>query len=269
MPTRSSPLAFMGKLLLVCLMVWQAPVWALTPEERGLEIARESERRDEGWGNFSAELMMVLRNRRGETSTRQIHSYTFEGVDDGDKSLLVFDSPADVRGTKFLTFAHKEGDDDQWLYLPALKRVKRISSANKGGAFMGSEFSYEDMTAPVLEKYSYRYIRDDDYKGRRVFVTERIPKDPHSLYSRQVVWTDQVHYIPWRVEYYNRRGDHLKTLTYHKYKRYLGRYWRPGRMVMTNHRNGKATALVWKHYRFRDPEITVRMFDPAKLTQLR
>ncbi len=252
--------------LLLCLIGLAAQ--AQTPEERGLEIAREGERRDEGWGNFSAELLMVLRNARGETSTRRLRSLSLEGTDDGDRGLMVFDSPADVKGTKFLTFSHRQGDDDQWLYLPALRRVKRISSANKGGSFMGSEFSYEDMSAPVLEKYAYRYLRDDNYKGRPVFVVERIPKDPHSLYSRQVVWIDQEHYIPWKIEYYNRRGDHLKTLTYHKYRRYLGKYWRSGRMLMINHRSGKATALVWKNYRFRDPEVSADLFDPARLSQL-
>ncbi len=242
-----------------------APLWAATPEERGLEIAREADRRDQGWGNFSADLTMVLRNRAGETSVRRIRAFNLEVPEDGDKSLLVFHSPADVAGTKFLTFSHKRGDDDQWLYLPALKRVKRISAANKGGAFMGSEFSYEDMGAPELEKFTYRWLRDDDYKGRRVFVIERVPVDRHSLYSRQVVWIDQEFYIPWKVAYYNRRGDHLKTLTYHKYKHYLGRYWRPGRMLMVNHRNGKATALVWQHYRFRDPAIDGDRFDPQRL----
>ncbi|WP_235044582.1 outer membrane lipoprotein-sorting protein [Methylohalobius crimeensis] len=251
----------------VCLF-WYPSVFALTPEERGLEIAREVERRDEGWRDFRVDLMMLLRNQRGETSKRYLRSFNLEGNDDGDKSLLIFDSPADVAGTKFLTFSHKQGDDDQWLYLPALKRVKRISAANKGGSFMGSEFSYEDMTAPVLEKYTYKYLRDDNYKGRSVFVTERYPKDENSLYSKQVIWTDQEHYIPWKIEYYNRRGDHLKSLTYHRYKHYLGKFWRPGRMLMINHQTGKATVLVWEDYRFHSSEIRVEMFNPAILPRL-
>ncbi len=76
--------------------------------------------------------------------------------DDGDKSLFVFDEPRDVQGTAFLIHAHREDADDQWLYLPALKRVKRISSANRSGSFMGSEFAYEDMTAQEVEKFTYR-----------------------------------------------------------------------------------------------------------------
>ncbi|XSG84313.1 MAG: outer membrane lipoprotein-sorting protein [Methylohalobius sp. ZOD2] len=243
------------------------PAYALTPQEKGLEIAREMDRRDLGWRNFSADLTMILANREGETSTRYIRSKNLEVPGDGDRSLLIFDSPADVQGTKFLSFSHKEGDDDQWLYLPALKRVKRISAANKGGAFMGSEFSYEDMSAPEVEKYTYRYLRDEPYHGRPSFVIERYPVDEHSLYSRQVVWVDQGFYIPWKIEYYNRRGDHLKTLDYRKYRKYLKQYWRPGEMKMINHRSGKTTVLMWKAYRFRDPKINEGDFIPQRLRQ--
>ena len=127
---------------------------ALTPEERGLEIATERDRRDLGFGDFSADLVMTLRNRHGEESTRKLSSRNLEQENDGDKSLVVFDSPADIDGTALLTFSHKTGDDDQWLYLPALKRVKRISSSNKSGPFVGSEFAYEDISSQELEDYT-------------------------------------------------------------------------------------------------------------------
>lgn len=257
------------RLLLACLVLWSWAAARVLADGRGWEIAREADRRDQGWGNFRADLIMELRNREGERSRRAMRSLNLEGREDGDKSLLIFQSPADVRGTKFLSFAHRRGDDDQWLYLPALGRVKRISAANKGGAFMGSEFSYEDMAAPVLEKYEYRYLGDGDFQGRPAFVVERRPRDPHSLYSRQISWIDQQYYIPWKIEYYNRRGKHLKTLVYGKYRRYLNRYWRPGRMWMVNRRTGKSTLLLWRGYRFRVPEIAAGVFDPAALPRLR
>lgn len=239
--------------------------WAETAEEKGLEIAREMERRDMGWQSVRADLTMILTDRQGEVSTRQIRFFGREGTEDGDRSLLVFDSPLDVKDSQFLSLSHKRGDDDQWLYLPALKRVKRISAANKGGAFMGSEFAYEDMGAPEVEKYDYKYLRQEPYQNRMSFVIERYPKDEHSLYSRQVAWIDKELYIPWQVEYYNRRGEHLKTLTYRKYKKYLGRFWRPGEMEMVNHRSGKVTRLIWQNYRFQDPEVKDEMFDSQGL----
>lgn len=248
-------------------LLFVVTAWAETAEERGLEIAREMERRDLGWDRVSADLRMILSDRQGETSERQIRFFGREGTEDGDQSLLVFDSPLDVKDTQFLSLSHKQGDDDQWLYLPALKRVKRISAANKGGAFMGSEFSYEDMGAPELEKYNYKYLRDEPYQTRESFVLERYPKDEHSLYSRQVAWIDKELYIPWKVEYYNRRGEHLKTLSYRKYKKYLDKFWRPGEMEMVNHRSGKITRLLWANYRFRDPAIGEDMFTPQRLGQ--
>ncbi|GAB6067202.1 outer membrane lipoprotein-sorting protein [Methylothermus subterraneus] len=232
-----------------------------------MEIAQEMDRRDLGWNTVRADLTMILTDRQGEISTRQIRFFGREGTEDGDQSLLVFDQPLDVKDTQFLSLSHKQGDDDQWLYLPALKRVKRIAAANKGGAFMGSEFSYEDMGAPEIEKYTYKYLGEESYQTRPSFVIERYPKDEHSLYSRQVAWIDKELYIPWKVEYYNRRGEHLKTLFYRKYKKYLDKYWRPGEMEMVNHRSGKATKLIWTNYRFQDPVVGDDLFTPQKLGQ--
>ena len=97
---------------------------------------------------------MVLKNRHGDESERDLRIRILEVEGDGDKSLSIFDSPGDVKGTAFLTFTHKFADNDQWLYLPALKRVKRISSGNRSGSFMGSEFAYEDISSEETEKFS-------------------------------------------------------------------------------------------------------------------
>ena len=116
-----------------------APVHAEgpTPEEIGLKIAQDSRAREAGFGNFTAQQTMVLRNKHGQESRRQLRVKILEVSDDGDKSLFVFDEPRDVQGTALLIHAHRESADDQWLYLPALKRVKRISSSNRSGSFMG------------------------------------------------------------------------------------------------------------------------------------
>jgi len=117
-----------------------------TVEEKGHSIAREADRRDSGWGDAQARLRMVLRNRHGQESVRQLDVRFLEVPQDGDKTFGYFHDPADVKGSALLTFSHKTESDDQWLYLPALKRVKRIASADKSGAFMGSEFAYEDLS---------------------------------------------------------------------------------------------------------------------------
>lgn len=131
---------------------------------------------------------------------------------------------------------------------------------------MGSEFSYEDMSSREIEKYTYKYIRDDEYKGRPVFIVEQVSKDPRSLYSKSLVWMDQKEYIPWKMEYFNRRNKHLKTLIYRKYKKYLGQYWRPDEMYMVNLRTKKSTILGWRNYRFRT-NISTRHFNPRSLAK--
>ncbi|GMQ84399.1 MAG: outer membrane lipoprotein-sorting protein [Gammaproteobacteria bacterium] len=237
---------------------------AQTAQERGLEIAVEADRRDTGFHDSRASMRMILRNKRGDESTRDIRVRTLEQLDDGDKSLTIFDKPADVKGTNFLTFTHKTGPDDQWLYLPALKRVKRISSRNKSGPFMGSEFAYEDLSSQEIEKYTYKYLRDEACGELQCFVIERIPVDRYSGYTRQLVWLDQQEYRPQKIVFYDRKDTILKTLIYSDYRQYLGKYWRAQDMFMENHQTGKSTRLVWENYRFQTG-LTERDFDRNSL----
>jgi outer membrane lipoprotein-sorting protein len=226
--------------------------YAETPEEKGLAIAVESDRRDQGYGDFTVDLEMVLKNRHGDESRRKIRVATLEGRADGDKSHTIFNEPADVKGTALLTFSHKVDDDDQWLYLPALKRVKRITSSNKSGSFMGSEFAFEDIGSQEVEKYTYKFLREEACEGQTCLVMERYPVSKYSGYTRQVVWMDKAEYRPLRIDYYDRKGSLLKTLTWKDYKRYLNKYWRADEMFMLNHQSGKSTLLRWANYKFGD-----------------
>jgi outer membrane lipoprotein-sorting protein len=254
--------------LLVLLSMFTVQSQALTPEERGLEIAEEADRRDRGFGDSIATMEMVLRNRQGDESRREVRVRTLEVDNDGDKSLSIFDAPADVKGTAFLTFSHFKGPDDQWLYLPALKRVKRIASKNKSGPFMGSEFAYEDIASDEAAKYNYKYLHEESCGALDCYVVERYPIDEYSGYTRQVVWYDKTEYRPQKVDYYDRKNDHLKTLTFHEYRQYLDKYWRAMRYEMVNHQTGKSTTLYWKEYAFRN-NLTDRDFDKNTLKRAR
>ena len=196
-------------------------------------------------------MKMVLRDRHGRESVRQMRFKVLEVSGDGDKSLFVFDRPRDVRGTALLTHSHINTRDDQWLYLPALKRVKRINAAKRSGSFMGSEFSYEDMSSPEVEEYTYKYVRDEPCGELTCSVTEQFPLDRKSGYSRKVVWQDTGELRTWKMELYDRKGSHLKTLTFADYRQYLERYWRAGEQTMVNHLTGASTVLEWTEFRFR------------------
>jgi len=254
----------MKKLVCLILLGLSLNVMAQTPEEKGLEIAVEADRRDTGFHDSTATMTMLLKNRQGDESTRDIRVRTLEQNNDGDKSLTIFDRPADVKGTAFLSFTHKSGPDDQWLYLPALKRVKRISSRNKSGPFMGSEFAYEDLSSQEVEKYTYKYLRDETCQGMDCFVIERDPVDRNSGYTRQVVWIDKAEYRPQKIDYYDRKNSLLKTLTFSDYRQFLGRYWRAYDMYMENHQTGKSTLLSWSNYEFRT-DLTDKDFNKNSL----
>ncbi|MEM9544617.1 MAG: outer membrane lipoprotein-sorting protein [Bacteroidota bacterium] len=238
----------MNRILTALLVIVFSNVsFAQDAAQKGMEIAKAAEAADEGFGSNTAELKMILRNKNGQTSERFLFSKTLELTEDGDKSMIVFNSPKDVKGTATLTFTHKEGSDDQWLFLPSIKRVKRISSNNKSGPFMGSEFAYEDLSSQEVEKYSYKFVE----MNGDLAVVEQDPVDPKSGYTRRIVTynTAQGYRIE-KVDFYDRKNALLKTLVYKGYKQYKGKHWRPETMVMTNHQSNKETELIFTNYNF-------------------
>ncbi len=255
-------------LLIAALLAAPPATLAQGPEEKGLEIAQAADAYDQGFTDFTANMVMTLKNKKGETSTRLIRIRTLEVDGDGDKSLSIFDEPADVKGTKMLTYSHGLKPDDQWLYLPALKKIKRISSRNKSGPFMGSEFAFEDLGSQEVEKYSYKYLRNEPCGEWECFVVERYPAYKFSGYTRQVAWIDTEGYRLVKAEFYDRKKALLKTLTAGDFQQFLGHYWRPGTMNMVNHQTGKSTLLEWKDYEFKTG-LTDRDFRSQTLKRIK
>jgi len=229
---------------------WPGIGSAGSAEDKGLKIATDADLANNGFVDTTANMQMVLRDRAGRESKRKMRYWTLEMDTDGERTLILFDTPADVRGTAMLTHSHGNKADDQWMYLPAFKRVKRISSANRTGSFMGSEFAYEDLGSPEVSKYSYIWQRDEACGKQTCYVNQRTPADKHSGYSRQLVWSDTKYYRPYKIEFYDRQGALQKTLIFAGYQQYLSKYWRAGKMTMTNHQTGKSTDLLWQDYKF-------------------
>ena len=257
-------------LALVCLYATNSTILAQqqTPEEKGLAIAREASARNDGFGDFTAQMTMILLDRLGQETVRQMRFKLLEVQGDGDKSLFVFDQPKDVKGTALLTHVHINSPDDQWLYLPALKRVKRINAAKRSGSFMGSEFSYEDMSSPEVDEFTYKYLRDESCGELTCTVTEQFPLDKKSGYSRKVVWQDSVELRTWKMELYDRGGSHRKTLTFANYQQYLDQYWRAGEQTMVNHLTGASTVLEWTEFKFHT-NLDEREFTQTGLKRVR
>ena len=245
-------------------------VFAQSAEEKGFDIAARSDRSDRGFKDSRVNLKMILRNAAGKETTRQLEIRTLENTDEdlGDKSLIVFESPADIDGTALLSHAKILDPDDQWLFLPALKRTKRISSVNKSGPFVGSEFAFEDLTSQELKKYSYKFLKVESCGKFQCDVIERVPRYKYSGYSKQLAWIDKQNYQVRKIEYYDRRGDLLKTLEMKKYREYPGNVWRSHHFSMVNHQVGKSTELIYSDYEFKTG-LSKRNFVKSVLRRVR
>ncbi len=262
--------------LALILLVWVNLAGA-DGDNRGRQIFVEiDQRHNSNYQDFEVGLRMVLTTRRGKQTERQLRIRQLEKADDGDKVMVVFDQPASIRGTALLTHTHLQRPDDQWLFLPALERVKKIASRNKSGAFVGSEFSYEDLTAPEVDKYTYRLLREETCRQQFCAVVERIAKDRFSGYSREIHWVDVEQFRTWKVEYYAKRGDKLfKVLTLDQHRNYAiaeqnpPRLWRPHLMRMENLRTGNQTELRWDNYQFARGFTDDREFSVSSLRRAR
>ncbi|MCZ6619949.1 MAG: outer membrane lipoprotein-sorting protein [Gammaproteobacteria bacterium] len=264
-----------GALGYLCLFCWATasavlpPAGDLTAEEFGLAVFREADRRESGYLDLQVDLEMILRNSRGGESRRLLRIKQLEKPDDGDKLLIVFDTPKSLKGSALLSFSHRVEPDDQWLYLPAVKRVKRIASRNKSGPFLSSEFAFEDLTLQEVEKFTYRFLREETLDDRQCFVVQRQAVDKYSGYSKQIVWLDTGEFRIHKIEYFDRRGDLLKTLTVQGYRQPDGRHWKADRMFMQNHQTRKSTELVWRNYRFATGLSEERDFSTNSLLRIR
>lgn len=221
-----------------------------TAEQRGLRIATEASNRRSGYQDISVTGEMILRTASGQNATRRFNASWIATGQGQNRSLLVFDWPGDIRNTALLTHTYSGRNDDQWLFLPAMDRVRRISGAGRSGSFVGSEFAFEDMVDQEVDKFNHTWVSDGSCPaGRSCHIIDRVPLT-RSGYSRQRIWLDQSELRLQQVQYFDRRGAHLKTMSISGYRQYQGRFWRAGRMDMANHLTGANTRLNWDNYTF-------------------
>jgi outer membrane lipoprotein-sorting protein len=168
---------------------------------------------------------MILINSRGDQRERQLKQFSKDfGTE--EKKIIFFIAPADVRNTSFMNWSYeKEGqDDDQWIYLPALKRVKRISSDSKSKYFMGSDFTYDDLGDRHPSEDTHSLLREETLKGESCYVVESVPKDTDYMYSKTISWIVKDKLIGLKREFYDEDKELLKVLTVKSYNK-IGGYW--------------------------------------------
>lgn len=243
--------------------------FAETAQQKGLRIATAASNVERGYNDIKVSGEMTLKSKGGQIGKRRFDFKTVAmNPKDNTRSLLIFRWPGDIRNTALLTHAYSKRNDDQWLYLPALTKTRRISSSGRSGAFVGSEFAYEDMVDQGVENYTYLWITDQACPtSGECHVIDRVPKTS-SGYSRQRVWLDMAKLRIQQVQYFDRRQAHLKTLQITGYKLYQGRYWRASKMNMQNHLTKKSTLLTWDDYQF-DTGVNPNKFTVNALKRIR
>jgi len=215
--------------------------------------------------DMTAELEMILINRQGDRRVREIKQF---GKDFGDveKTIMFFLSPADVRNTSFMNWSYDEAkDDDQWIYLPALKRVRRISGDSKSDYFMGSDFTYDDLGDRHSEDDEHTILRLEEIDGVESYVIESIPKDKDYMYSRTVTWIAKDKWIALKREFYDDRGEYLKTLRVKEYDNIQG-YWTILHSEMENEQRQHRTVMQFKNLEY-DTGVSENMFTERMMTR--
>jgi len=180
------------------------------------EIMQAVDDRDDG-DNRVSDMKMVLIDKNGDTRVRAIRSYEKDKGEDKQR-IMFFLSPADVKDTAFLTYDYDayEKDDDQWLFLPALRKTKRIASSDKSGSFMGSDFNYSDMTRKNLDAYDFKVLKEDEVRGAKVWLVEALPKSREEIeesgYTKSIAFVRQDNFVVVRAVHWVNEGNKLKYL---------------------------------------------------------
>jgi outer membrane lipoprotein-sorting protein len=219
--------------------------FAGAPQEDGTQLALELAQKNAGYKDMSGKVEMVLTDADGREARR---SFTLKVLErptpaEGDRSLIVFESPADVKGTAVLSHAKVDGEDDQWLFLPSARRTKRISSSNRTGAFVGSEFTFEDLTGNDGRKYTWTRGGEAACGDAKCIELTAVPKDPASAYSKRVLQVDAKDLRIRSIAFFDRKGEALKTLTYDEYTTLNDRYLRAQKWTMRNLQTSKSTTI--------------------------
>jgi outer membrane lipoprotein-sorting protein len=236
-------------------------------DQKGAGIAAELGARGAGYKDLVGDVEMTLRDAGGSEATRRFRVKVLEkpAADVGDQSLIVFDAPADVKGTAVLSHAKPTGEDEQWLYLPSGKRTKRIASGNRTGSFVGSEFTFEDLTGNDGRKYAWKLLGQKACgTAPSCFDLEATPKDASSAYSKRVLHVETGEMRIQSIDFYDRRGTLAKTLAYDDYKKVDGRFWRAQIWTMKNVQSGKSTVIKFTSMKL-GTGLGASDFAPSKL----
>jgi len=188
----------------------------LAQQPTGVEIIQQVYNRPTS-KTLEANLTMTLENARGDQRIREIRQFV-KDFGDVEKKLMVFVKPNDVKNTSFMNWSYADGSEDQWIYLPALKKIKRISSDSNSDYFMGSDFTYDDLGDRLPAEDTHQLIGEETIDGNDCYIVESVPLDEEYMYSKTVTWVIKDQWIGYKKEFYDEDGELLKRLSLKNYQ---------------------------------------------------
>jgi len=223
----------------------------------GQEIAENIANRNEGVNRF-AYMKMILKNKRGSVRERTVRTYR-KYFGDEKRTVSIFDLPKSLSETGFLTYDYKDKnkDDDQWLYLPALKKIRKISASDRGDYFLGTDLTYDDIrneSKITLEDYTRKTIGIEKVNGHVCYKVENLPVDEKTKkelgYSKTVTWVDSSIWITRKAEFWDVRGNPLKVILTTDINKIQG-VWTPHKIHVTNHKTGHQTIFLYSKVNYK------------------
>ena len=229
-------------------------------------IAQHYFQLNRGWEKLSANIHMEI-TRGNRSAERDLSIEMLEKESSGERDLVRVLRPLDLKGTSVLTYTHDRDADEQWIYLPAIKRIKRLTLQSKGGAFLSSQFNFEDLSPFQLQKYRYRRLADETVEGQPCYVLESTPVEASSVYGRLINWIDQADYRLLKTQFFDTDGTLIKELFIEKHEKYRDKYWKPVQLKMVEQATGDSTLSRWSELSY-DPQLDESVFEVGSLKRV-
>jgi outer membrane lipoprotein-sorting protein len=230
----------MKKIVIIpMILIGLSNLWAITGQEimdKSSEIQTTQ--------SAAMDIQMDLIDERGSVSTRRLQMLSMQDSSGQNRTIAVFLSPPNIKDTRFLTVENDVRSDDQWIYLPSIRKLKRIASSDQDSSFMGTDFTYADMSDTQTDTDRHRLLREEIFEGRLCYVVESIPLDPDSSSrSKLVSWVDKEWFIPLKVDFYDKRSNELSRTAISEDIVLIDDIWTPRKITMTTHSSGHKTIL--------------------------
>ncbi|MDR2924105.1 MAG: outer membrane lipoprotein-sorting protein [Treponema sp.] len=213
---------------------------------------------------ISTRSKMVISAKDGSTTERVLDQYSKDGPK-GSRTMIVFQQPATVAGTRFLTMENKGGEDDRWIYLPGLGKVRRVAASEGGGSFMGTDFSYDDISSMSrgVELDTHTLLREETFGGSPCYVIQSVPKNSSYQYSKMIQWVGKDSKIITKIELYDKKNALVKTVEMSGIKEVQGRLTATVTKI-TTHAAGTSTTITMDIVKY-DENIPERVFSTSFL----